>query len=75
MVEALYLCMSFLMHLSVTAIIWLRHWGVYNVQNGRENTVLESVRHNFAIVDSDPDGGIGESNWGQYQSNIGSAIN
>ena len=52
--------MSFLMHLSVTAIIWLRHWGLYNVQNGRENTVLEAVRHNFTIMDSDPDGGIVE---------------
>ena len=62
------------MLLSVTAIIWLRHWVLYNVQNGRENTVLEAVMHNFAIMDLDPDGGIGESNWGQYQSNIGSAI-
>ena len=65
MVEVLYLCMSLLMHLSVNAIIWC----VMCKMEG-ENTVLEAVRHSFAIMDSDPDGGIGESIWGQYQSNI-----
>ena len=53
------------MHLSVNAIIWC----VMCKMEG-ENTVLEAVRHSFAIMDSDPDGGIGESIWGQYQGNI-----
>ena len=57
--------MSLLMHLSVNAIIWC----VMCKMEG-ENTVLEAVRHSFAIMDSDPDGGIGESIWGQYQGNI-----
>ena len=40
-----------------------------------KNTVLEAVVHNFAIMDSDPEGGIVEKQLGQCQSNIRSAIN
>ena len=43
------------MHLSVNAIIWC-----VTCKMEGENTVLEAVRHSFAIMDSDPDGGIGE---------------
>ena len=50
------------MHLSVNAIIWY-----VTCKMEGENTVLEAVRHSFAITDSEPDGG----NWGKaYGDNI-----
>ena len=72
-------------YLNITAFKWWRYYIVLESLNAFErkcnylvcnvemeggNTILEAVKHSFAIMGSDPDGGIGGSVWGQYQGNI-----